>query len=479
MAHLPTLHRRRLLAGAATLLAGSVLPVAVRATPSRVFRPEAYGARGDGVRNDTKAFGRLSAAVAAAGGGTIEFGRGRTYRVGVQLPGPAEGWAFEPLPIIAFTGLAGDVVIRGNGATLRCAPGLRYGTFDRATGNATHHAMPFLDGHEAASPYRAMIQIERCTGLVSVSDLELDGGVNALTLGGDFGDTGKQIQCDGLRLRDNRGPERVERVYSHHHGRDGIYIDGWDDDRPTGVESILTAVRSEYNGRQGVSMVGGRRYSYVGSTFAHTGRGPIYSNPCAGVDLEAEADKRVRDVRFTDCSFADNHGPALVADNGDTLGVVFQRCSFIGTTNWSAWPNRPGLRFEQCRFVGTLVHAWGDSDPARATQFVECAFLDDPALTPDGRVYGGENPDRPIADLANNPNALFDRCRFMLDHDSVLPWSTNVTYRDCTMRQVAPRDSYPRGTFLGTTTIAGRAVLDGSTIRGRVVLNGQVVPPSA
>lgn len=479
MAHLPTLHRRRLLAGAATLLAGSILPAAVRATPSRVFRPEAYGARGDGVRNDTEAFGRLSAAVTAAGGGTIELGRRRIYRVGEQSPGPAEGWAFEPLPIIAFTGLAGDVVIRGNGATLRCAPGLRYGTFDRATGNATHHAMPFLDGHEAASPYRAMIQIERCTGLVSVSDLELDGGVNALTLGGDFGDTGKQIQCDGLRLCDNRGPERVERVYSHHHGRDGIYIDGWDDDRPAGVESIVTAVRSEYNGRQGVSMVGGRRYRYLGSAFAHTGRGPIYSNPCAGVDLEAEAGKRIRDVRFADCTFVDNFGCGLVADNGDTLDVGFERCSFIGTTNWSVWPNRPGLRFTGCRFVGAMVHAWGDADPARATHFVDCDFLDDPALAPGGRIYGGENLTRPIADLYSNPNALFDHCRFLLGHDSVLPWSQDVIYRDCTMRQAAPRDSFPRGTYLGTTTIDGRVHLTGSTIRGSVTLNGQPVAPSA
>ena len=479
MTHFSALHRRHLLAGAASLWAAAMLPSAARAVKQRTFRPEAFGARGDGVTNDTAAFGRLSVAVTAAGGGIIELGRRRVYRVGQQRPGPAEGWAFDALPIIDLADLAGDLVIRGNGAILRSVAGLRYGTFDRTTGAATHHPMPFLDGHELAVPYYAMIRIARCTGLVSVSDVELDGAVDQLMLGGDFGDTGKQIPCDGLALLNNRGPERLDRVHSHHHGRDGIYIDGWDDDRPAGVESILTDVRSEYNGRQGVSMVGGRRYSYVGSTFATTGRGPVMSRPAAGVDLEAEAGKRIREVSFTDCAFVDNVGCGLVADNGDTFGVRFTRCRFVGTTNWSAWPARPGFRFESCQFVGAIVRLWSDPDPARATQLVNCDFLDDPALAPGGRIYGGDNTTRPVADLYAVRNALFDRCRFRLEHQSVLPWSEYVIYRDCTMRQVAPAQSFPHGTYEGTTTIDGNADLSASVIRGRVVLNGQVVPPSA
>lgn len=442
---------------------------------TRVFTPEQFGAKGDGVTNDTDAFARMATAVSARGGGAIAL-RKVTYIVGRQISGQAErtGYAFEPAPILEFVGLFGALIIRGKGAKLKAADGLKYGTFDAATGRRTTNQMPYLRHGELATPYRAMILVKNCAGPIEISDLELDGNVRDLQIGGQYGDTGWQIPAIGIFLQENSGSERISRVYSHHHAQDGIQIDGLDRARGS-LSSHLENVRCEYNGRQGVSLVGGRRYFFSNCKFNHTGKANVASAPGAGVDIEAEAGKKIRDVSFFGCEFANNLGAGLVADSGDSEGASFAACTFIGTTNWSAWPNKPRFRFSDCTFVGALVHAFGDKNAERATQFRRCTFRDDPALSPTRVVYGGENPDRPIADLPGNENVLFRQCRFLLTHNSVLPWSVNVTYSDCILSQRASRESYPRGTYVGRNSITGRSNLYSSNILGELTYNGVLV----
>ncbi len=470
--------RRSFLASVAAAAGGAGLPWSARAAAAAAaLTPEQFGARGDGVTNDTDAFARLAAHVVRLGGGTIVL-RKRTYLVGRQLQGHAArtGYAFEPARILDLVGLTGPLVIRGNGARLKCAAGLRYGTFDPATGAKTSNPMPYIKPGQLATPYRCMIRVERCGGSVYIGDLELDGSVSDLSIGGQYGDTGWQIPATGLCLVDNEGTEKVARVYSHHHAQDGIRIDGVDRSRGSAAASLIEDVRCEYNGRQGLSLVGGRGYAFRNSRFSHTGKAAVKSAPGAGVDIEAEAGKKIRDVAFSNCLFSDNMGVGMVADTGDSEGASFTGCTFIGTTNWSAWPNKPRFRFSRCTFVGAIVHAFGDPQPERAAQFHDCIFRDDPALSPTGRVYGGTNRDRPIADLPSNPNVLFNRCKFLLTHDAVLPWSTRVIYADCVFTQKPERWSFPRGIFVGRNTITGKANLSGSTVRGELVHNGRVIP---
>ncbi|TXC74257.1 hypothetical protein FSZ31_06015 [Sphingorhabdus soli] len=466
--------RRHLLASSGAALALAAF-VPARAQPGRALTPEMFGAKGDGKTNDTAAFAALSDAVEQRGGGMIML-RKTTYIVGAQRPRPAgakTGYAYEPAPLIELRDLRGSLVIRGNGAKLQCAPGLRYGTFDRASGRKTSHTMPFLDGTELSSPYRAMIHIEGCLGDITISDIELDGNLRAHALGGPWGDTGYQIPATGIILKNNRGWERLSNIYAHHHAQDGLMIDGVDAVRSNGARTTLDNVRSEYNGRQGLSIVGGRGFTIRSSQFNHTGKGGIASAPGSGIDIEAEGGKRVRDLVFDKCEVANNTGAGLVADSGDSEDARFTRCSFIGTTNWSAWPNKPRFRFAQCIFVGAFVHAIGDRDPARATQFTQCRFLDDPALSPTGKVYGGENPDRPIGDLPDNINVRFDRCDFHLTHQAVLPWTTNVIYADCTLSQVSTTMSFPRGTYIGRNVLTGNSNISGSNIIGTLIGNGR------
>jgi hypothetical protein len=319
-----------------------------------------------------------------------------------------------------------------------------------------------------------MIRVERCSGSVEISDLDLDGNLPNLRIGGQYGDTGWQLPGAGIQLMDNFGPERLQRIHSHHHALDGLTIDGLGGRT---ARSSIEQLVSDHNGRQGCSIVGGRGYSFTGCKFSHTGKAGLSSAPGAGVDIEAEGGKRIRDLAFSRCEFSNNSGAGLVADSGDSEGATFDNCRFIGTTNWSVWPNKPRFRFENCTFVGAIVHAFGDSDPARAARFIACTFRDDPALSPNGQVYGGENPSRPIADLPDNPNVLFERCKFLLTHRSVLPWTTRaVIFEDCVMSQRAPAQSYPRGTFIGRNMINGHAVLYSARIRGELIVNGKPLP---
>lgn len=455
--------RRLLLATCLTLPFAAPLRAA-----ERTFTPEDFGAKGDGKTDDSAAMARLSSAVSLYGGGTVVF-RKTTYLVGRQGLALKGRYLFPPTDLLKFAKCSGPLVLQGNGARLKAAAGLRYGVFDDR-GNVRHTQMPYL-GDGLASPYVAMIEVSDCTGPVRISDFDLEGSTATLVVGGQFGDVGWQVPGSGIVLRDNRGSELVERVHTHHHPTDGIMIDGTNDPAPGSTRRFI-GVRCDSNGRQGCSLVGGKGYRFVDCSFSRSGRGKIMSPPGAGFDIEAEGTKRIRDLAFDTCRFVDNAGVGLVADSGDSAEVRFSRCTFVGTTSWSAWPRKPFMRFADCSFTGAICNAYGDADPAKAAQFLRCTFDEDPAKSPTGKVYGGANASRPLADLSSEKNMLFDRCRFLARHGGTLPWSTAAIYQDCTMIQTSKAQGYPRGTYRGRNSITGNVGIAGSRILGSLVVNG-------
>jgi hypothetical protein len=417
----------------------------------------------------------MSAHVNAAGGGTIVL-RPVTYIVGAQRPSAGgKDRSFAGSDIIHLTQCSGPVSIQGNGARLRSAPGLRYGRFDPHSGNALADPEK-LDLTNEAVPYKAMVHIENCSGSVSVSNLELDGNLQSLRIGGRSAKAGWQAGGTGLLLARNSGPERVSGVRSHHHPQDGLLV------YPTLDRSGATIVSDtlcEYNGRQGCSISGGRNIQFERCAFRHTGSQLLRGNkPGDGVDIEAEM-SAIRNLAFSDCEFSDNAGVG-VGSLGDVADVRFSGCRMIGTTSWAAWPASPGMRFDNCTFVGSVIHAHGDADPARAAQFYGCTFTDDPSLSPTGQVFLAKNGQWIVGLMDPNPNVLFSHCHFRLVGDGVLPFSSKqVIYSDCDMSQRSPQPSSPRGTYLGTNTIRGNARLEGSLIRGSVSLNGRPVAGNA
>lgn len=436
-----------------------------------VFRPEDFGACGDGRTNDTAAFRSLADAVNQAGGGRIILAR-TVYRVGEQdFAPPGSAYAYAPRAILRLSKCARAVTIEGNGATLRCADGLRYGTFDRMTGRGIELPMPNTQPGPLATPYDYMVMIEECADFVAIADLELDGNVDALRIGGPWGDTGRQIACDGLFLRENEGDEVVQGVHTHHHARDGIMLASAATRAP-GTRRAFAGIRSEWNGRQGCSLIGGRGYRFADCHFAHTGRGRLSTPPAAGFDIEAET-APIRDVRFERCTFDDNSGCGLIADSGDSAGIMAVNCRIIGTVNWSLWSNKPGFRLDQCEIVGACVRFFSSRDPALATQFYDCLFTDNPTLSPTGKVY----LNGPIANVSNSENILFAQCRFDALHGAQLPWSIAAIFENCTMHQAGSTSGYPRGHFRGINRIDGAVDIGASHVEGQLVLNGHTMPP--
>lgn len=240
------------------------------------FNVKDYGALGDGISNDTQAFIAASAALSAHGGGVLRIPQG-VYVVGEQtLAGQLGlGYAYRSTDIISIVNCQQPVVIEGNHAVLRAAPGLRYGSFDPVSGEPyAPAAMPFIDPDYAAGAYRMLVLANNRH--VLVRDLELDGASDTLILGGGWGDLGRQLNAYGVYALNNNTLQ-VENVHTHHHGLDGILVSqvGTTAQSPR-TPATLIRVRSEYNGRQGLSWTGGNGLTAIDCQFNHTGRGQRY-----------------------------------------------------------------------------------------------------------------------------------------------------------------------------------------------------------
>jgi len=423
------------------------------------------GAKGDGVSNDTTAFQKAAARLQAAGGGRLVIPRG-VYVVGEQGHEAGRYPYYQAKPVFRLDGVAGLRIEGQQGAVIRLAGGLHYGSFDRDTGEPydpkaanTYKDGLFVDARYAAYPGN-LIEVRGSTNVV-IRDLELDGSSGRLVLGGLYGDTGRQLPASGLSLYNN-ARVLVERVHTHDHGLDGIIIGCGGlkaADAPT--PHVLVGVVSEYNARQGLSWVGGKGLTAVGCRFNHTGKRAFQSAPGAGVDIEAE-DSVCRDGVFRQCEFVNNAGCGVVADSGDGGYTRFENCTFWGTTGWALWNHKPGMVFEACRFYGSIVHAYGSTNaPALATRYTRCRFEDKPhpefgvarfglLVAHDGNADGVrfeqcEFVAHEVKSVWLAGSALLDGCSLTHANAQVANGDFQALFRGCELRNCRLSEAFPGG----------------------------------
>jgi hypothetical protein len=302
------------LTGVAPLLAYAAVGPAGR------FTPEAFGATGDGARDDYDGFARLVEAVNRAGGGTVALRRGATYLLDRHI---APGNGARDLLFSDCDGLS----IEGNGAEIRIK-----GNFHRDKRSVRSLVgLGFVD----------------CRRVI-VRDVVLSGGVERMTRSSGLSEAASHgflfQSCSGVT---------IENAVVRHFAADGMYIGA--SSRPNSVgrrsasrDFVVRNSRFLFNARQGLSIIQLRKATFTDCDFGYSGyldesgtQGDYgWHAPAAGVDVEPNTspggprpvDVMTGEIAFTGCRMAGNYGGAFLAGQYANCRrsierVVLDRCT--------------------------------------------------------------------------------------------------------------------------------------------------------
>ena len=434
------------------------------------------GAVGDGVTDDTEAFQKAVGAIALTGG-TIQIPSG-VYRVGRQtfMKSFGAGNSFRNEPILTFKDVKRAIRVIGTNAVLKANDNLKYGSFNPVSGLPDSAR---AKGHQSdyyASAYE-LISAENCDSIY-IDGLELDGNFDKLQIGPGFGNINIQLAAIGIRLSQVKNVQ-ITNTLIHHCGLDGITVvwNGLDNDAPL-YPHVFENVEIKYCGRQALSFVGGNSLIAKSCTFSHTGilkRNSTYffSPPSAGIDLECE-DAIIKNLKFLDCVIADNTGPGLSTIGHPLKDVVFERCTFIGTTNSAVYPKSSGISFFDCTFIGKIERLFGSEKPELANKFRNCIFTYE---QPTGVAFSILKEQH---EFYETTNIVFDQCSFDFG-DLPMPRSSGkeATFRNCNFQVSNNSNRLFSARFIGTNIMNTKGLreidLRGVKNSGLLRINGRRV----
>ncbi|HEX8309214.1 MAG TPA: hypothetical protein VF645_12435, partial [Allosphingosinicella sp.] len=417
-----------------------------------------FGAKGDGVTNDSAALAGASAYIRRMGGGTLEL-EPRTYVIGGQTRRGSELWAYEPHKVLYFAYCDRKVTIRGNGCTLKCAPGLKYGKFDPATEAAASGGG--ADATYRASPMEGAITAEFNNGDIEIDGINVDGNLQSAVIGGSFGDSGIQIPFDGFRLYDNSGRITLRNCKAVRLGLDGLNIrrnivGKGGKAQPALIEDFEACEC----GRQGASFVGARMLTVINSQFLRTGKnGYVASSPCAGVDVEAE-EGSADEILFLNCISSFNAGANFGVASWQNSRILWKGGRLVGTDTYAIWIEKPSVRFEDALIVGAVMCDWADNmargtlEEGYAPGFVRCMFSDNTEYS-EGLPLANNHIQ------VRNGRVWFQRCSFDYRRTFVLPaietTDESVVFEDCDLHCDVGGTHLAswRAVWLGVNTFSG------------------------
>ena len=407
---------------------------------------------------NTKALQRISAAINQKKGDVILLIDQGNYTVGAESLAGAQnkGYSYKGESLLKLEGCTKPVVIDGNGATIKLASGLHFGSFNGRTG-AVHNAPAggFYDYNYVAYPGN-LIDVSS-NASITIRNLVLDGNLQQQKIGGYWGDTGIQLPGDGIFGKDN-GEIIVENVTSRYFLRDGIHIGNTTPSEKVPIKRIfLLNSTFDGNARQAFSWIGGNHLVATNCRFMNTGKTvnlqtkkEIWSAPAAGVDMEAELGL-IRNGHFKNC-IVDNNAGAGFLSVGDVASITYEGGKIIGATNWSIYACGPKAVFQNVTVVGSPVNlrvGTGPNDPDNA-RFTNCLITLDSTLSPTKKVYGNY-----VMDFGGGAGGYFINCTFDSKNRGSVYGGIGCVFRDCIFKQDATApgyNGYPfmSGNFYGT-----------------------------
>ena len=445
---------------------------AIKDQPGKIIYIKDFGAIGNGKFNCTAAFQQATVYL-QANGGILVIDPG-VYLVGRQRFSGSytSGSSFFDEPILSFKNAAKPIAISGYGATIRAADGLKYGSFNPVTGKKDSIRK---EGNRS-SYYASAFTFINAIGCVSISvkGIQLDGNSGKLDIGPDFGKEGIQLAATGISVYNNKQVDIAD-CYIHHCALDAILI-GWTGLKETDLiyPHTIKNVKATYNGRQGLSWVGGNNLTVIKSEFSSTGKALnngrlVVSKPSAGIDIEIE-ESIIKNGNFINCMIYDNAGPGLSSIGHDTYNINFKQCTFIGTTNSAIYPKSQGFKFDSCTFVGKVERIFGSSDKSKAIAFNNCLFSMDTKKSPSRLVFNQPS------EFYEGQNVIFNNCTFNAGNSRLPVFSMQeIEFKNCTFIQKNDTNFKASAKFKGITKFLfqGKGKIDVSEaiFEGKLIYN--------
>jgi hypothetical protein len=376
-----------------------------------------FGAIGNGITNDALAlrkagrfFSNLDVATGLIPTTNINYATQKgnltipvgTYLIDGQVinnsPGPGVyyGYLEDLISIANVSGFGLEIVCSG---TIVYSSNIKYGCYQNIVNpSSTVGCIPANINYGA---YVGNTLLIKNSSNVNVKGLKVIGGINATNFVTNYSDVGIQgLGYNGIIIINSKNVT-VTSADITKMGSDGIMI------KNPNLSSVLDNITLincifDYNGRNGLSWVGGNGLNARQCSFSNSGKNFLQGNPGCGIDIENESslplldqnsgynpyDDKIKNGQFINCTVINNVNWGLISDgsgggansglNFHNKDMLFDGCTFA-TTGWGqvVWDNGVNNIFNNCNINGAVVHGRDAINDYEAIKFSNCNFSDE------------------------------------------------------------------------------------------------------